>query len=478
MQLYAVLMIGALLSSFSTLSLAYELSDEQRATAAKLAAAAREDTHGYDVVRSLTTEVGPRLAGTEAEARARQWAKAALERAGFDRVEIQPFSLPVWQRKFESAEVRSPYPQPLQITALGSSPSTPPGGVTGEVVPFDSLARLQAAEDGSLKGKIVFVDETMARTQDGSGYGLAVAKRRATGYEAQRKGAAAALIRSVGTSSNRFPHTGLMQRVDAVDSGVSAPTAALSAPDADQLQRMMDRSEAPVTVQVTLQTEVIEGGTSGNVIAEWTGSERPREVVLVGAHLDSWDLGTGAVDDGAGVGIVLGAVNLVQKTLGRRLKRTVRVVLFGAEEVGLRGAEFYTKAFSEAQQQAQPEHRETIILAAESDFGAGPIWRMGFANVGESYAEAADALARHFTAMNIVTQPRAQVTGGGPDTYYLHELGVPIGALTQDGSDYFDLHHTANDTFDKVSLEGMRQSMAVYAQLIYLLADSDIRLRD
>ncbi len=281
------------------------ISPEMKATATQLMQLARESQQGYDIVESLTTEVGPRLAGTEAEARARDWAVSKLKALGYSNVRVEPFDVPLWIRGIETAEIVSPFPQPLVITALGGSISTGPEGVEGDIVSFPSPAALQAAADGSLQGKIVFVDEVMTRTQDGSGYGVAGAKRRTTAYEAHRLGAVAALIRSVGTSSHRFAHTGQMQRV-IYERQTSVPAAALSAPDADQLQRALRRDE-PVRVKLVLTPENLPPSQSGNVIAEIPGRETPDEIVLIGAHLDSWDLGTGAVDDGAGVGIVIGA---------------------------------------------------------------------------------------------------------------------------------------------------------------------------
>ncbi len=214
------------------------------ATAQKLMQQARLANTGYEVVESLTTEVGPRLAGTEAEGRARQWAVARLNDLGFRNVRVEPFMVPLWLRGIERAEIITPFPQPLTITALGGSASTGPDGVEAEVVSFESLAALEASSPKvPLQGKIVFVDEVMSRSRDGSGYAVAVAKRRKTAFTAQHLGARAALIRSVGTSSHRFAHTGQMRRIDYKgQSGV--PMAALTAPDADQLARTLSRGNA------------------------------------------------------------------------------------------------------------------------------------------------------------------------------------------------------------------------------------------
>jgi len=434
------------------------------ATAGGLIQRAQRDNEAFAIVESLTTEVGPRLAGTEAEARARQWAVSTLRELGFPRVRVEPFPVPLWLRGLERARIVAPFPQPLTITALGGSASTGPGGVTGEVATFDTLAALAAAADDSLRGRIAFIDEPMTRTQDGSGYGVAVAKRREAAYEAERLGALALLIRSVGTSSHRFAHTGQMR-----DAGSSeqqgAPAAALAAPDADQLGRVLARGQ-PVTIHVTITPEQRPATTSGNVIAEIPGRERPDQVVLVGAHLDSWDLGTGAVDDGAGVGIVVAAAKLLMDHLPHATRRTIRIVLFGSEEVGIIGARAYAQ-----------KHAATLadhVLAAESDFGAGDIWRFD-TRVAPEKLSIVETIGQALRPLGI--GPGGNDAHGGPDLAYLREAGVPIAGLVQNGWDYFDLHHTPDDTLDKIAPEALDQNVAAYAALLYLVAESEAEFR-
>ncbi len=444
---------------------AYEFTETQLKNAKILHDKALQDTLGYALIESLTTEVGPRLAGTEAELRARQWALKEIKKLGFKHAQVESFTLPKWQRIHETAEIISPFPQPLVISALGGSGSTPATGVRGKVVKFNSLSELQAVSDGTLVNNIVFIDETMARTQDGSGYSAAVAKRRSTAYEAHRVGALAALIRSVGTSHDRFAHTGQMKRVTDTDVGPSVPTAALSAPDADQLTRALKSSANNVELKIVIQTETSSEAESANIIIDIPGKKNKDEIILVGAHLDSWDLGTGAVDDGAGIGIILAAAKLVKQTLNRPLNRTIRIVLFGAEEVGLVGAKHYAENHSE----------ENHIIAAESDFGADIIWRFGVVNATPEHEGGIDALAKVLRPMDII---KAKVpVSGGPDLKYLRENGVPVAELLQNGQDYFDLHHTANDTLDKIELDKLRQNIAAYAQFLYLTADSDITFK-
>ena len=444
-----------------------QLSEEQVATARELMRLAGEPewaNAAYDIVESLTTEVGPRLAGSEAEARARRWGVDKLQKMGFANVRVETFEVPYWVRGIERAEILSPFPQPLAVTALGGSLSTGAEGVTGSVAAFESLAALKAAPDGSEAGRILFVDETMTRTQDGSGYAVAVAKRRDAAYEAHRLGARAVLIRSVGTSSHRFPHTGQMRDAAAAASP-AVPAAALSAPDADQLQRALSRG-LPVEVRLVLTPESRPPAESGNVIAEVPGSRRPEEIVLVGAHLDSWDLGTGAVDDGAGVGIIIAAAKLLMDSLPRPPERTVRLVLFGAEEVGLVGAEFY------AEEHAGELARHVVGL--ESDFGGGRIWRFD-TNVGEAARPLMAEIAALLQPLGIGPGPND--AGGGPDMTYVREAGVPVVDLVQNGWDYFDLHHTPNDTLDKIDPAALAQNVAAYAAFIYLMADSEADLR-
>jgi hypothetical protein len=434
------------------------------ATAQKLMIAARRDSVGYDILSSLTTEIGPRSAGTDAEARARQWAVDKLQALGFQNVRVEPFDVPLWRRGEEHAEIVAPFPQPLTITALGGSASTGPQGVEAEVVAFASLAALQAATPETVRDRIVFVDEPMARSRDGSGYGVAVQKRRETAYVAQSLGAVAALIRSVGTDSHRFAHAGQMRSSDdKAQRGV--PTAALSAPDADQLRRVL-AYDKPVVVKLLITPQLLPTARSGNVIGEIVGRESPAEIVLVAAHLDSWDLGTGAVDDGAGVAIVLSAARLLLEQLPQAPRRTVRVVLFGSEEVGTVGAQAYATQHT----QALADH----VIASESDFGAGDIWQFD-SGVGAGGLQAAEAIAQVLEPLGIA--PGENTATGGPDVAALHAAGVPVVTLKQDGRDYFDLHHTADDTLDKIAPDALRQNVAAYAVFMYLAAETRAEFR-
>ncbi|KZX60671.1 peptidase M28 [Halioglobus sp. HI00S01] len=455
-KLFSGLAAGLLLTGQT---LAQGPTPAQLAKSEELAQWALGQHLGYEIVESLTTEVGPRLAGTEAEERARNWAVAKLKKLGFKNVRVEYFDLPVWERGLERAEILEPYPQPLVIIGLGGSTSTGHQGVEGDVVGYPSLAALRAAKADELKGKIAYIGEVMTRTQDGSGYGVAGQKRREAAYVAKEKGAVAVLIRSVGTTSNRFAHTGQMRRVTSQPIPDGVPAAALAAPDADQLERILDSGET-VRIHFLLTPESRPAGRSGNVIAEIPGKKKPEEIVLLGAHLDSWDMATGAVDDGAGVGIVVAAAkHLMDET--KRPDRTVRVVLFGAEEVGLVGG----KAYVEAHKDELAQH----VIASESDFGAGRIWRFE-TRAGEGRIEAAQALGHGVKKLGAA--PGGNTASGGPDLLFMRQAGVPVVTLKQNGWDYFDLHHTPNDTLDKIDPDDLAHNVAAWLSFVYLAANT------
>jgi len=456
--LCAACSVGSALAETATEPL---ITPAEEKNAKKLIDKGLKDDTAWAILESLTTEIGPRLPGSEAEARARDWGVRKLKDLGFKNVRIESFEMPYWTRLSERAEIVSPFPQPLTVTALGQSPSTPEGGVAGEVVRFETLLDLEAT-DMDLTGKIIFVDEPMTRTQDGSGYGVAVQKRSRAAVAAAEKNALAALIRSVGTDSHRNPHTGGSVRGGA--SLAPAPAAALSNPDADQLARAISHSKEPVRVHLDIQTEFKPSVASGNVVGEIPG--KSDELIVIGGHLDSWDLGTGAIDDGAGVAITTAAAKLVGDLRGKP-SRTIRVVMWGAEETGLWGARAYAEAHK--------DELERHVLAAESDFGAARIWRFD-SLFGET------ALAKAVVFQEILRPlgvgPGTNTAFGGPDVIPLKAAGVPVVTLYQDGTDYFDLHHTQDDTLDKVDPEAVQQNVAAWAATIYLASEMAGGFRD
>ncbi|CAM4282741.1 M20/M25/M40 family metallo-hydrolase [Pseudoalteromonas byunsanensis] len=411
----------------------------------------------WQLLESITTEVGPRLPGTENDKKAVAWAVEQFEALGFDKVWTEPATFPHWRRYHESARIITPSEQPIHLTALGNSVSTPEQGITGEVVLFETLDELIAAPQDSLKNKIAFINYRMNRHVDGNGYGPAVRARNNGAVEAAKKGAIAYMMRSVSTTEHRFAHTGGSHYQPGVN---KVPATAISNPDADQLERLISSGHS-VSVNINVQSEDLGEGTSYNVIGEVTGSEFPNQYVLIGGHLDSWDLGTGALDDGAGVALTMAAAKHIKAVA--QPKRSIRVVLFAAEELGLWGAKAYFERHAKS--------LGNIVAAAESDFGAGLIY--GFeSNVTANALPIVRAIAKQLAPLNI-EYIRANAAHGGPDLIPLRErLNAPIFALHQDGTDYFDYHHTANDTLDKVDPIKLKQNTAAYAVFAMMAANS------
>ena len=394
-----------------------------------LAARGTSGTRAFEWLRRLTDEVGPRMSGSPGDRAAVAWAVDVTKSLGFSAVRAEPVTVPAWQRGAEWGEVVSPFPQRLVLAALGGSVATPETGLEAEVVEASSLEALEAmakASPGAVKGKIVFLSRRMAKDSERNGYGAVVSIRIAGAVRAAKAGAAGVLIRSVGTDSNRLPHTGVMRYEEGVP---KIPTAALAEPDAALLSRLLARG-APVVVRFGLSCRTLPDAASANVVAEVPGREAPGEILVLGAHLDSWDLGTGAIDDGAGVAIALEAARLVAE-MPRKPRRTLRVVLFADEENRLSGGNAYAK-----------EH--------------------------------APELPRHVAAFEAGRKPGAGSVspgGGGADISPMRVAGVPMLSLKQESRDYFDVHHTANDTLDKVDPKALDRAAAAMAAMAYAVAD-------
>ncbi|VVT07302.1 Peptidase M28 [Sphingomonas sp. EC-HK361] len=416
--------------------------------------AALKDDVAYDIVEGLTTEVGPRLAGTEAEARARTWAVAKLKALGFKNVRAEPYQMPVWVRGAETAEIVSPFPQKLYLTALGNSGATPAEGLTAPVAVFKDFNALLAAPDSAVKDRIVYVGNAMEPTQDGSGYGANGAARFVGPALAARKGAAAMVIRSIGTDHHRIPHAGLTNFPDGV---TPIPAAALSVPDAEQIERMADRGK-PITLHLTLTPRQIGTRESGNIIAEVPGTDPKAGIVLIGGHLDSWDLGTGAIDDASGVAITAAAAKRLLDS-GKRPRRTIRVVWWGSEEVGGFGGRDY----------AARHGKERHVVAAESDFGADRVWRFE-TNLPESAKAVGDRLQVALSPLGITRG--TGTAGDGSDIGPIVALGVAGVDLNQSGLRYFDTHHTPDDTLDRIDPEQLRQNVAAWTAMLGVVANA------
>jgi len=430
-------------------------------TAAALRDKALAGSPAYPVLESLTTEIGARPAGSAAQRRAMEWGVAKLKALGFQNVHTEPFTITAWVRGPESAEVTGVNPQHLAILGLGGSVPTPAGGVEAEIALFHTYADLLAAPMGSLKGKIAVVTEAMVRTQDGSGYGAANPIRRSGASEAAKRGAVAYLCRSLATNENRLPHTGAL---DYTPDAPKIPAAALSVVDAEQLDRMVALGK-PVRVKLSLDSHTVPNAPAWNVVGEVVGREKPDQIIVIGGHLDSWDPGTGAIDDGAGVAITVGAAKLIND-LPAHPKRTVRVVMFGSEEMDGSG-EAYAKAHA-----AEAPH---IVLTGESDEGADPIWSLALPK-GTADLPAMKTLANVLAPLKIFVD-RAPSRFGGSDVVGLVMQGVPVIDYHQDATRYFDIHHSADDTLDKVDRPKMDQNVAAWAALVYVVAESDVDLR-
>jgi hypothetical protein len=432
-----------------------------RATAARFLGGALAERRGHAVVTSLTDSAGPRLAGSRGDERAVAWAVEAMRAAGLENVHTEPVTVPRWVRGVERAEVVAPVDIALHVTALGGSVATSPDGIVAEVVEVASLDELkaQAAKDPArFRGKIVLYNKSMLRTHNFEGYGTAVDVRKGGAVEAARAGAVASLIRSIGTGYHRLPHTGAMR----YEAGVpQIPAGALAAEDAELVHRLLARGGAVKVRLVLTPSLAADKAASANVVGELRGREHPEEIVVIGAHLDSWDLATGALDDGAGCAIVLETARLVRTLAGARPRRTIRVVLFANEEFGLSGA----FAYAEAHKAELARH----VAALEADAGAGRPLGVGVA----AGADAVPRLRALVDGLGTVLPGEIHATDeAAADVMPLHAAGVPVFGVEQDVSTYFDWHHTAGDTVDKIDPEELARATAAFATLTFVLADA------
>lgn len=428
---------------------------EKPSVATELRDKAAKSSRAFAIVRSLTDEVGPRMSGSPGDAKAVEWALAKMKELGLQNIRAERVMVPHWERGDASAKLVGTE-HSFHLAALGGSVATPEGGLEAEVVSVASIEALNELPIEKVTGKIVFFDKPMLRTKDGAGYGKAVDVRGKGAIAAAKRGAVAVLIRSVGTGPARLPHTGAMRYLDDV---TKIPAAALAIPDADLLRRTLEHG--PARVRLTLGCKQLEDAPSANVIGEVIGTEKADEIVLIGAHLDSWDLGDGALDDGAGIAVVLETARMLTE-LPRRPRRTVRVVLFANEESGLRGANEYAKL-----------HRDELgrhVIALESDLGAGRVFAMSYL-AGPNAGPAIKALAAPLAALGVSAPVAAEHHGA--DLWPLRGAGVPVVDLHQDATNYFDLHHTADDTLDKINPADLDQVVAATSSFTFGAADAD-----
>ena len=420
--------------------------------AGKLRERALVDESAYQLISSLTTEVGTRPAGSAGDKAAVSWGLREMQRLGFANVRSMQVTVPHWVRGEAELAVVSPWPQSMPTLALGGSVGTPAEGIEAEAVMVKDLEALKALPAGAVKDRIVFFSNRMERTRDGSGYGRAVTIRVAGPSAAAALGALGVVIRSIGTSDERIAHTGALRySADAP----RIPALAVSNPDADVLVRQFESGKS-VRVRIRSSSRDLAPATSANVIGEIPGTDRGSEIVILGAHLDSWDPGVGAIDDGAGVAIMMTVAKLINE-VGQKPRRTIRVVLFANEEFGTSGSTAYVDLLR--------GEADRHVLGFEADFGAGPVWRLS-SRVNPAQLPAVDQIFRALGPLKLVRGDNE--ARGGADLDGLGKLGMPILEPGLDGTSYFDVHHTVNDTLAKVDPASLRQAVAAFATAVWL----------
>ena len=426
------------------------------AVSGRIVRAALGQGRAYEKLAYLTDRIGPRLSGSEGLERAVRWTAEEFRRDGLDRVWTEPVMVPHWVRGEETSRIVSPVQHPMATTALGMSVPTPEGGVSGEVVEVSSFEELKAL-GARVQGRIVLYNKpVLTNGGEKDGYGSAVGLRGSGAIEAAKLGAVATLIRSLGTASFRLPHTGAMRYDENV---TRIPSAAISTEDADLIHRLLAAGES-VRVHLVLGCQTLPDAPSANVLADLPGRERPEEIVLIGAHLDSWDLGTGAIDDGAGVAIVMETMRLLT-SLGLTPRRTIRAALFTNEENGLGGG----RAYAEVHADELPRH----VAAIETDSGGASPQGFGV-SAGEGAVEIVRSIA---AALDSIGAGEISPGGGGADIGPMKPAGVPLLGLRQETTHYFDYHHTAADTLDKVRPDELARNVAAMAVMAYGLAERE-----
>ena len=441
-------------------AIAQAYSPQMLANMAHLRDEALRSDYAYRQLAHLTENIGPRPTGSVQAAFAAEYVAAELRKLGLD-VHLEEVMVPHWVRGVETGEVVS-WPgqapgttQKLVLTTLRGSTATPAEGMTGEIVTVNNFDELQALGRKGVAGRIVvfnhpFDQRLAAQGFGGNAYGEAVAYRAGAAGAAAKLGASAALIRSAGGAQYRLPHTGW-----SLDAPI--PSACLTAEDAILLAHLS--AQGPVRVHFTVTPQRLPEVKSYNVVADIKGSEHPEQIVIVSGHLDSWDLGTGAIDDGAGVVMAMQTANLIH-ALGLHPRRTIRVIAWMDEETGGTGNKAYAKAHA--------DEVKNHVGALEADAGADH--PMGI------YAASSEAARAMLQPMSHLLQSIGAGTiqpseGTGADIEWLSKTGAPAFSTMQDSRTYFDYHHTAADTLDKVNPLNLAENAAVAAVLSYVLAD-------
>ncbi len=441
------------------------IADTYRERAAKIVTAARSDRGAYRKLAQLTDHIGHRLSGSPELDRAIAWAMQAMKDDGLE-AHTEKIMVPHWVRGAEDGELVTPITRPLHLLGLGGTVSTPKAGITAPVVVVHDWVELDAKRD-AVKGAIVLYDVPMPTwtEQNQSGYGDVVQYRWAGAQRAAKLGAVAVLMRSITAHSLRTPHTGSLTYDDAI---AKIPAAAVTVEDSTLITRLA--AAGPVSVHVHLESQMLPDAESANVIGELRGKDKPDEIVVIGGHIDSWDVGQGAHDDGAGIVTMMQTLALL-KRMGLQPRRTIRAVLFTNEENGLRGG----KGYAEQHAAELPK----TVFAIESD--SGGFSPRGFtlgtkdaatsARVGPRLADIL-SLLRPLGATNL----RLEGKTGGADVGPMAPAGVPQAGLEVDNRTYFDIHHTDADTLDKVDPAQLADDVAAVAVVAYIIADLPDRL--
>ena len=433
-------------------SAAQDIARTYSRAADRLIDAALADSAAYKRLSLLVDKFGHRFTGSSNLEKAIDWILAEMKKDGLDNVRGEPVMVPHWVRGNESAELLSPRYRELPMLGLGGSIGTPPEGITAPVLVVSSWEELEARAEEA-RGKIVLFDP------DWVNYGVNGAYRRRGAIAAAQAGAVASLIRSAGSFSLQTPHTGGMSYDPDVP---KIPHAALTAEDARMLHRMQDRGER-VYIRLKMDAQTLPDVQSRNVVAEIRGRELPDEVVVLGGHIDSWDVGQGAMDDGGGSVAAWEAVRLMQR-LGLRPRRTVRVVLWTNEENGLRGGNGYRDRHA--------DELDKHVLAIESDAGVFKPTGFGFSGSDEAF----EIVREVGSLLHRIGAGTISRGGGGADIGPLMREGVPGAGLQVEGTRYFWYHHTDADTIDKLDPDEMARCVAAMAVLAYVVADLPMQL--
>jgi hypothetical protein len=432
------------------------LTEKYRETAGKLIDAALADNGGMDKLSYLCDRIGNRLSGSPALEKAIAWAAAQMKQDGLVNVVTPAVKVPHWLRGNESASIIEPVNKPLTILGLGGSIATPKKGITAGVVPVSTFEELDK-KGKAIEGKIVLFNVPY------EGYGRTVTFRTAGASRAARLGAVAMLVRSITPVSLQSPHTGALEYAPGIP---KIPAAAVTIEDATLMQRLVDAGNN-VVVHLEMEARTLPDADSANVIGEIPGSEKPEEIVVIGGHIDSWDVGAGAQDDGSGIVTALQAAYLIHK-LGLQPRRTLRVVFWTNEENGGMGGEAYRDWVG--------DQIKNHMAAIEMDGGAEK--PAGFGISGRSEMQGMLARLREIgKLLDRIDAGSIQPGGGGADIAPLMRDGVPGLAVRTSGAHYFDWHHTRADTTDKVKLEDLRANIAAMAVMAYILADMPDGLR-